>query len=78
LTPSQPFKELSNDENDQRLFVRDVFRDGLRVRMPGWRDQSARRLQLRRDMPLRPRLHVSNLVNSHDRGYGAGLETYLL
>ena len=58
LTPSQPFKELSHDQNHKRLFVRSLFSGYLQVRVPGHRDQSAGRLRMRRNVPVRPGLHL--------------------
>ena len=58
LTPSQRFKELSHDQNHKRLFVRNLFRGHLQVRVPGHREQSARRLRMRRNVPVRPGLHL--------------------
>ena len=62
LTPSQPFRELSHDQNHKRLLVRNVFSGDLRVRVPGHRDQSARRLRVRRNVPVRAGLHLPGLV----------------
>ena len=58
LTPSQPFKELSHDQNHKRLFVRNLFSGYLQVRVPGHRDQSAGRLCMRRNVPVRPGLRL--------------------